>query len=210
MALTIRRPFSNHITFSPVDYRFLNSASSAPNVILTTNGIESVCTGSCSYNFNDQFNVTSNSISGNVLSLAISDPNNVLTVDNLKVTAQGLPCVTIAGSTLSSFTCTLTSDTNGIPRLIAGDLMISVYAGQLGFAGVDSAVTALTFALVATSLSKTTGGKNGGYYNTLTGKGFPLDSKLISITICSKVANIITISNTEIQFYMPSCNNEGV
>lgn len=104
----------------------------------------------------------------------MNDPNNVLNVNSLKVTAQGLPCTTIAGSTISSYTCTLTSNShNNTPKLVAENFLPAVYMNQRGFAGIASGVNPLLIPLVATSLSVTTGGKNGGYINTLTGKGFP-------------------------------------
>jgi len=43
----------------------------------------------------------------------------------------------------------------------------------LGYAGRDASVTAINIPIVASSLSLTTGGQNGGYYNNLTGTGFP-------------------------------------
>lgn len=210
VALTIRRAYSSRITFNPVDYRFLNTASSGPNVILTTNGLQSVCTGSCLYTFNDQFNITSTSIAGNILTLALSDPNNVLNVDSLIVTAQGQACIKNNGATLASYTCTVASDSNSNPKLIAGTFVPLVYMNQLGFAGTDAAVTPINIPLVATSLQVTTGARNGGYFNNLTGSGFPDDATKISITICSKVAKIVDISITKIGFYMPDCDTTGL
>jgi hypothetical protein len=60
--------------------------------------------------------------------------------------------------------------------------------------------------LVASSLSSTSGGNNGGYLISLHGSGFPLDKTMISISICGSSAPIETISNTKIDFYVPACN----
>lgn len=179
ITLTKRRMYSSHITFNPLDYRFLTTASSGPNVMVTTNGLSSVCTGSCLYTFNDQFNITGASISGNVLTVALSNPNNVLQVDDLTVTAQGQTCTKNSGATIASYTCTVASDSNSVPKLVAGDFLPVVYMNALGFASKDASVTPITVPLVATSLSLTTGAQNGGYYNNLTGSGFPEDASKI-------------------------------
>lgn len=53
ISLIVRRPYSPAITFDPIDYRFLNTFSSHPNVLLSTNGIPAICLNDCSYQFLD-------------------------------------------------------------------------------------------------------------------------------------------------------------
>lgn len=47
--ITVRRPYSTAITFNPIDYRFLNTYSNKPNVLVSTNGVPAICTADCSY-----------------------------------------------------------------------------------------------------------------------------------------------------------------
>ena len=48
---SILRDYSSDIFFNPIDYRFLNTDASSPNVMVTTNGVPSICTGNCGYTF---------------------------------------------------------------------------------------------------------------------------------------------------------------
>ena len=57
VAVATRRAYSRNLLFS-VDYRFSGLPSSKPGVKVTTNGVPSVCSGSCEYTFNNWFEVT--------------------------------------------------------------------------------------------------------------------------------------------------------
>lgn len=64
VTLTIRRAYSSSITFSPIDFRFLNTAGSKANVLVQTNGVPALCSGDCEYTFFDKFRITSLSRNG--------------------------------------------------------------------------------------------------------------------------------------------------
>lgn len=49
------REYSTSIVFEPVDYRFLNTVSDSPNVLVNVNEIPAVCLANCSYSFLDLF-----------------------------------------------------------------------------------------------------------------------------------------------------------
>ncbi len=202
----VRRSYSSSITFEPIDFRFLNTYSNAPNVLVTTNGVPSICTGSCGYTFTNYITVTSLSQSGSTLSLAMTSAANItIAMSSITILVQGLPCAINPSSTLSAITCSLTTNGDGTPQLVAGTFLPSVYVNPYGFATIPSGVSAITVPLNPTGLLVATGGNNGGYYNTLTGSGFPLDKTKISITICSKVATIISSTNQNVKFFQPSC-----
>jgi uncharacterized protein (TIGR03437 family) len=105
--------------------------------------------------------------------------------------------------------CSLSINNDGTPTLIAGSVTPTVYLKPIGLAGLAVGVNPISVPLVATSLTTITGGNNGGYYNYLIGKGFPLDKTKISITICSNAATIISSSNEQVYFYTPSCLVNG-
>ena len=51
--ITVRRAYSSAIIFSPIDYRFLNTFDSQPNVLLSVNSVPAICKGDCKYAFVD-------------------------------------------------------------------------------------------------------------------------------------------------------------
>lgn len=127
----------------------------------------------------------------------------------ITVQVQGLPCAVDNGATLASLTCTLSKNSDNSPTLVAGSFTPAVYINPTGYAAYASGVNPISVALVTSALSISTGGNNGGYYNVLTGNGFPLDKSKITITICGNPATIITSSNIEVRFYMPACASTG-
>lgn len=184
--LTIRRAYSSRITFSPIDFRFLNTAASKANVLVKTNQIPALCVGNCEYTFFDKFRITSLSRSGATLSLAISNPTNIaVTQTQVSILVQGLPCTITGTFDLSALSCTLTKNSDNTPLLIAGSVTPLVFIAPHGIVGLDDGVVftgrrllltvnPIVVPLVTTSLSRTTGGDNGGYLNTISGSGFPL------------------------------------
>lgn len=205
-----RRSYSPNIIFDPIDYRFLNTYSGAINVQVTTNGVPSICTGTCLYSFNTYTEITSLSRSGAVLSLALSDPTTInFNINTISVSVGGLPCAIVGGSTFSSLTCNMQTNTDSTPILVAGSVTPVVSISPYGIAGLASGVNPLSVSLVASNLSVTTGGNNGGYLITLNGAGFPLDKSQMSITICGNKATIKTITNIYANFFVPSCGSLG-
>ena len=121
--------------------------------------------------------------------------NTTIPVSDITVNVQGLPCAVDSGSTLASLTCTLSKNSDNSPTMVAGSFTPAVYIKPTGYAAFASGVSPLSVPLVATALSVATGGNNGGYYNVLTGSGFPLDKSKIAITLCNNPATIISSSN---------------
>jgi IPT/TIG domain len=74
-----------------------------------------------------------------------------------------------------------------------------------GYANFANNVSSIVVPLNPVSLNITTGGTNGGYYNTILGSGFPTDKTKISVTICGKVATIVSSNNLGVKFFQPSC-----
>lgn len=221
VVLTVRRPYAPSVTINPIDFRFLNTAASGINVFVKTNDIPALCNGDCGYTFFDKFRITSLSRSGATLSLAISNPTSVsVTQSSVSILVQGLPCTITGTFDLSSLTCTLTKNADNSPLLIAGDVTPQVYIAPYGLVGLDDGVaftgrrllitvTPITVPLVTSSMTKTTGGDNGGYLNTIVGSGFPLDKSQITVSLCGKDAIIQDVNNIQVIFYVPSCDTLG-
>lgn len=196
------RNYSPNIIFSPIDYRFLSIPSDSPNVIVTSNGVQSICTGTCKYSFFDYSQITSLSSNGGVLTLALSDTQTIgFTSSDVTITVQGQNCP-VDSTPISALTCTL-------PTLIAGMVTPLVYIKDLGIANLATGVNPITVPLVVTGINNVTGGSNGGYVRTITGSGFPTDISKISISICNSLATIITSTSTSVDFYVPQCSTNG-
>ena len=205
-----RRAYSSNIVFDPVDYRFLNTYASQANVIVSTNGVPSICTGACGYTFDTLSEITSLSKSGDTLSFSLSDPTSIgFTASDVTVSVSGQPCAVDGGSTPAAMTCTMTINTDTTPLIVVEDVVPLVYVKPLGIVGLGAGVSPLTVGLVTSSLSVTTGGNNGGFLIKLNGAGFPLDKSEMEITICGNKGTITAINNIEATFYVPSCPNTG-
>jgi hypothetical protein len=197
IVVNTRRNYSPNVLFNPVDYRFLNTQSNSPNVMVSTNGVPSICTGSCSYTFDLYSEVTALSISGTVLSFAISDPTSKgFTASQVSVTVQGLPCVVDTTKPISGLTCQLPAINNTLALLANNNVIPTVWVGNYGIAALAPSVTGFVVPLVVNPLNVSSGGTNGGYVITITGSGFPNNNKQISINICNALATIKTTSNT--------------
>ena len=188
----------------------MNTVATTKSVLVTTNGVPSVCTGACSYTFNTYSEITALSSSGTTLSLSLSDPTTLnFAINTITVTVGGQACTINGGSTLASLTCAMTTNTDSTAILVAGDVLPVVKVGTYGIAGLASGVSALSVFLTTSALSVTSGGNNGGYLISLTGAGFPLDKNKISIEVCSNSATIQSISNIKVDFYIPACATTG-
>lgn len=157
------------------------------------------------------------SYSGSTLSLSLSDPQTInFAINTITITVGDQPCSVDGGSTLASLTCTMATNTDGTPILVAGQVTPVVKVGTYGIANLYAgrrrllqAITPLNVPLTTSALSVTTGGNNGGYLINLAGTGFPLDKSKISVEICGKSATIYAVNNIRVDFYVPSCGNTG-
>ena len=153
--------------------------------------------------------MTSLSYSGTTLSFALSDPTPTgFTSTDVSVSVGGKVCSSVSGA-ISALTCTLDTNTDGTPILVAGDVTPLISVGSYGIAGLASGVNPLSVPLTCSSLSVSTGGNNGGYLISMSGHGFPLNKDKISIKMCNNSATIKTINNIEVSFFVPSCGNVG-
>ena len=205
----LRRAYSTNLEFDPIDYRFLNTDSTSTSVLVMTNGVPSVCTGSCGYAFHDYTEVTSLSYTGSTMSFGLSDPTPLnFAAASVTVTIGGQPC-TVSGAAIGSLTCAMATNSDSTPILIAGSVTPVISISTHGIAALATGVTPLSVPLVASSLSTTTGGDNGGYLISLHGSGFPLDQSLISIQMCSKNATVRAVNNIKVDFLIPKCGTLG-
>ena len=134
-----------------------------------TNGVPSVCTGTCSYTFNSYTEVTSLSRTGTTLNFALSDPTPLnFAVNTISVSVGGQACTSVSG-TLTALSCTMAANTDGTAILVAGSVTPVISINTYGIAALQTGVNPLTVSLVATSLSTSTGGDNGGYLISLNG-----------------------------------------
>jgi len=177
---------------------------------VTTNGVPSVCKGTCEYTFSSYTEITSLSYLGSTLSLSLSDPTPLnFDVNTITVTVGNQACTVNGGSTLNALTCAMTTNTDTTPILVAGDVTPVVQVGTYGLAGLASGVSALSIPLTTSSLSVTTGGNNGGYLISLSGTGFPLEKNKIVVEMCSKKATVQSVNNIKVDFYIPACGSTG-
>jgi hypothetical protein len=206
-----RRNYSSHVLFNPVDYRFLSTPSADPSVVVYTNGAPSVCAGNCAYNFALYSEVTSLSRNGTVLDFAISDPTSLnFTASQVRVTVQGQACIVDTSKPISGLTCQLPTNNDSSLALVASNSVTPiVWVGNYGIAGLSNTTSPFSVPLVVNPLSVSQGGRNGGYYITITGTGFPSEASKIAITLCGAAATVKSTTSTQASFYVPSCSSNG-
>lgn len=152
------------------------SASSTPQVIVKSNNIHAVCSRDCSYTFVSTIPLITSqtkSVNGVTVSVTIADPLGLTYPNsNLNVKVDGQIC-TITSGTYNSFSCNLSTNIYGSPNIRAGSYDVQVYISGKGFVGVQTGVASINYDLVLSSLSMSSGGRNGGYYIYIYGAGFP-------------------------------------
>lgn len=99
------RAASTNLLVEPVSAEYLFGAASTSQVIVTVNGVQSVCQGDCSYAVDPAITpvlatAAFNSVTG-VLSLNVTDPGNVgFNSSKITVTLDSTPCTSVSsGST---------------------------------------------------------------------------------------------------------------
>jgi hypothetical protein len=207
------RAYSSNLLVDPIDYPFLSMPSPQANVLVTVNGLPSVCTGNCIYSFlTNSPTLTADSISGSILTLSLTDPSNIgYSLNDVSVVFNNQPCTIInaATSPISNFQCQLPTNSDLTPTIQAGSYIPSVTVSQVGLVNVAPSVQPINFPLTLTSLNFTSGGTNGGYNLLLTGVGFPVDLSTATITICNQNALIESISNINAEIIVPTCPQVG-
>jgi hypothetical protein len=173
-----RRNFNTNFFVDPVDYRWINTYSDQPNVIVTVDDIPSACNTNCTYAFlNTVPVVDSATLSGFTMSLALTDPGNLKApLSAIKVTLDNQPCTDLAG-TMLSFTCKLPKNTDNTPILTAGSHLPKVTISPVGIVSNNPSLSPITINLLMSSVTTSSGGNNGGYEVTIVGQGFTTDKK---------------------------------
>ena len=97
-------------------------ATNSPHAIVTVNGLQSVCDGDCAYAFASSTpEVTSQTISGNVVSIQMTNPLNIpATTDWLTIWIVDQTC-TFVSVTFTDVQCELPTNADGSVKLAAGD-----------------------------------------------------------------------------------------
>lgn len=202
------RAYNSNLLVNPIDYPFLSTPSNMPNVLVSVNSVPSVCLGSCTYTFLlNSPQVTAASISGPTVTLTLTDPMPIgYNLSDVTITIAGQPCtISNLASPISSFTCQLPTNSDGTANIAAGSYFPVVSIAQSGSVPLVSSIAPFNFPLVLTSLSITSGGTNGGYALTLTGKGFPTNLQSATVNICGQQATITSINNINAQILVPTC-----
>lgn len=205
-----RRNFTTNFFVDPVDYRWMRTYSEKPNVRVTVSGVPSACNTDCTYTFvNSVPVVTGASLSGNTLSLTLTDPSVLnAPLSDITVTLDNQPCTNLVG-TMTSFTCDLPQNSDNTPILTAGDHLPAVIVSPLGLVSIDPTVNPITIGLTLSSVTDPSGGVNGGYEVTVVGTGFPSDTTEIVFTLCSQKCTINSLNNIEAKLMVPSCSTAG-
>lgn len=176
---------------------------------MKTNGLPSVCTGDCSYQFVRVAAITGWSFSGTTLQLSINNTSkNDIKTKDITITINNVTCVVPSSAKLPNIQCTVAT-INGTLPFTAGTANISVYFDPYGFIQPVQGVLPLTIPLIVSSLAYNSGGVNGGSINYIFGSGFSNNVSLIQVLVCSKNATVISSSFSQIKFYMPSCSIPG-
>lgn len=202
------RPYSSDLLVNPIDYSFLSTPASLPNVLITVNGVPSVCLSDCGYTFlTNSPQLTAATISGPTVTLSLTDPSNIgYQLTDVTILIGGQPCAIINNAApIGNFQCKLPVNADGTANVPAGSYMPTATIAQTGLVSAASSITAFNFPLTLTSLSMTSGGSNGGYVITLQGTGFPTNIASATITICGQQATIQSLTNINAQIIVPSC-----
>ena len=141
---TILRSHSTNIIFDPIDHRHLRTSAPKHAVTVSVNSIQAVCLADCTYDFKDRFAISSLSVSGSQLSLAITNPLNInINFSDIRVRAEGQNCIISSSqvSTILNINCQLPTNADGTPILPAGNFVPEVYINSFGYVGLGSGVS---------------------------------------------------------------------
>lgn len=211
--LTELRAYSPNILANPIDFTYLTTPSDKPNILVTVNGLLSVCTGDCSYTFIiNPPQLTAASISTSILTLNLTDPSMLgYPLTDVTITLDGQPCTIIdpSNSSIDNFQCRLPTNTDGTPIVRAGIYLPVVNIANVGIVQPALALPELPFQLSLTAINPAQGGQHGGYEATLSGIGFPLIIPGTTITMCGHLATILSITNIKAIVILPTCETNG-
>ena len=79
-----------------------------------------------------------------------------------------------------------------------------MYVRNVGIFGLAGEASPLIATLTATNVHAAFNGNNGGYPVTVVGTSFPLAKDEITVTVCDVKANIVSVTNIQVVFTLPS------
>lgn len=173
----------------------LVSPSANSQVIVNIQDFMSTCKVDCTITTDASLDETIDSFSrtDETLTLVFAAGTD-FTGKEFKIWFGGSPCTITDSSNPQAVTCTLPTNTDGTPIIVAGDHIPIVHFKDTGYADT-SACSAETITFTLTSLDITSGPINGGLDVVLTGTGFPLNKQDLSITFDANEATISSVSN---------------
>lgn len=181
---TIVRKYSTRPFFDPIPYDFLRTAETQPGLYLTLNQVPLLCQD-CRYSFNSTLalTVSSASLTGTSLALALANPNSVtFSLSDVTVSFLGVGCNIQAGGTTSNFNCIFPTAANGAAAIPAGIGKPVVHVRQIGYA-VTTSLANISITLQVTAFAPTTAGPAGGLQAQINGTGFPSSNSRSEIGI---------------------------
>jgi len=185
---------------------FLFTSADKSQVTVEVNGALSKCSGDCSYEVIAAGTPVLNTatLAGNVLTLNVTTTS---AVSAITVSIDGTKCNNNVGSNTESFTCTLESNSNGLPKIRAGSYVPTVDISGVGLAQPAPSFTNVSITLTASSVAGAASGLSGGVPITINGNGFPFSTAEtpFSVTVCNKAAVVKTVSNSQIGIILPPC-----
>lgn len=110
----------------------MRTDSDTPDVLVTVNNVLAACVGSCEYTFiSPSPTITALTLNGQKLEITLADAGAYSTSD-LIITIDGQDCSAPTG-TISSFECTLPTNSNGNALLTVGSHMPTIYVEGVGY-----------------------------------------------------------------------------
>ena len=170
---------SNNLFYYQIPSDFLSTFHDKPQIVIDVNGIKAACSiFNCGYSLYpdtniptvDTWSVTNENISLNLLAGYDTLPDAaLLTMDNLSVIFGESDCQ-INSVSLPNFTCSLPTNSNGTPIIVAGDYKPIVHLKNRGYLNIS--LNADSYPLTVSSVIPASGTVTGGTWITLAGTGY--------------------------------------
>lgn len=202
---------SSDLFVEPLSSEYLFTVADKPQVIASIDGIKSVCAGDCSFEFNSNIPTLTGAnldYASARLILSVSYPNaNGVELSTTLVTIDGVPCTGHVGS-IYNFNCTLPKNTDGSPKIRAGEYHPIVDIKKYGEAKPATNLAKIIVNLTLTSPAiPNIVGKAGGFPIIVKGKNLPhfYDPTTFAVTLCNKPAIVNFVNNTAMNITTPAC-----
>jgi len=184
------RHYSINKFYEPIPLEFLSAAATSPQVLVMVDGIEAICPNlNCDYTYSaPNAKITSQKLTGNVIEVEGTD---LPVTADVEVSISGTAC-SINEKTATKVTCTLSSTPT------AGDWHVEVRDSE-GRANPGSVAKISIPLIVKTVSPKADINFYGGTVLTLTGTGFPLETKKAKVKLDDQTnCKVLTATANEI------------